>query len=162
MLRVPTLAAVYALNLGVFDRQLAIKVADIYLAEHDSLTFHEFKEWLQGMDYSLWAEMLKDENKDLVDECYQRLSVKRDVSKEPRVVLDFNLSDMCEIENLANEDLIVVKYGGDFWLCSFDYKKIGKLAGANLSRLEEVDRRNYDLIVEDFVKKDARVTIRVM
>ena len=139
-----------------------IKLADIYLAGHESLIFHEFKEWLQGMDYSEWVEMLKDENKDLVDECYQRLSAKRDVSEQTRVVLDFDLSDMCEIEEVANEDLIVVKYGGDFWLCSFDYQKIGKLAGANLSRLEEVDRRNYDLIVEEFVKKEAKVSIRVM
>ena len=159
---VPTLAAVYAMNLGVFDRQLAIKLADIYLATHESLTFHEFKEWLQGLDYSEWVEMLEDENKDVVDECYQRIIAKRDVSEQTRMVLEFDLLDMCEIEEAANEDLIVVKYGGDFWLCSFDYQKIGKLAGANLSRLEEVDRRNYDLIVEDFVKTKAKVSIRVM
>jgi len=159
---VPTLAAVYAMNLGIFDRQLAIKLADIYLAAHESLTFHEFKEWLQGLDYSKWVEMLKDENKDVVEECYQRISAKRDVSEQTRVVLEFDLLDMCEIEEAANEDLIVVRYGGDFWLCSFDYQKIGKLAGANLSRMEEVDRRNYDLIVEDFVKTKAKVSIRVM
>ena len=78
---VPTLAAVYALNLGVFDRQLTIKVADKYLAEHESLTYHEFKDWLQGIEYSVWVEMLSGESNDLVDECYERLSAKRDISK---------------------------------------------------------------------------------
>jgi len=106
--------------------------------------------------------MLEDENKDVVDECYQRIIAKRDVSEQTRMVLEFDLLDMCEIEEAANEDLIVVKYGGDFWLCSFDYQKIGKLAGANLSRLEEVDRRNYDLIVEDFVKAEGKVSVRIM
>jgi replicative superfamily II helicase len=159
---VPTLAAVYALNLGVFDRQLAIKVADKYLAEHESLTYHEFKDWLQGMEYSVWIEMLKGENNDLVDECYERLSAKRDISKQPSVILDFNLSDMCEIEEVADEDIIVVKYSEDFWLCTFDYQRIGKLVGENISRLEVVDRRNYDLIVEDFVRKEARVSVRIL
>lgn len=92
----------------------------------------------------------------------ERLSAKKDISKQPSVILDFNLSDMCEVEEVANEDIIVVKYSDDFWLCTFDYQRIGKLVGENISRLEVVDRRNYDLIVEDFVRKEAKVSIRVV
>lgn len=159
---VPTLAAVYAINSGVFDRHLAIKIANVYSAEHESLTFSEFKQWLQGMDHSMWAGMLTGEDRSTIDECYQRVAAKKNVSGQRTMVLEFNLSDICEIEETLEEDLIVVKYGDDFWLCTFDYQRVGKLAGANLSRLAQVDRRNRDLIVEEFVRKEARVSIRVM
>lgn len=159
---VPTLAAVYAMNLGVPDRQFAIKLADEYLKEHESPTYGEFKEWLQCTDYAEWLDMFADQDRDIVDDYYERFDTKRNASEQPKVVLDFDLVDMMEIAESTDEDLIIVKYRGDFWLCTFDFRKLGKLAGANISRLEQVDRQNRDLILEDFSRDKKRVGVRIL
>jgi superfamily II DNA/RNA helicase len=158
---VPTMAAVYAVNLGVYDRQLAIKIADMYLEKHGSTSFGQMKDWLQGIDYPSWVEMLKGNNQNAVDDCYERIKTKKS-TEQSEVVLEFNLSDLQPTEKIGDEDLIVVKYKEDYWLCTYDYRRIGKLTGANLSRLHDVDRRNRDLIVEDFDKTRSGVSIRVL
>jgi len=159
---VPTLAAAYAINLGITDRQLAIKIGDVYLSKHKSFTFFEFKEWLQTMEQSELQKILESEDPKVVYELYQKISTKKDQKKRPEAVLEFNLSDMTELDKVANEDLIVVRYANDFWLCTFDYRRIAKLAGANLTRLHEINRRNIDLIIENYSRVKKTVSIRVM
>jgi len=159
---VPTLAAVYAINLGVSDRRLAVRIGDAYLSEHDSVGFAALKEWLQGIGYSEWGKMLKGENPDVVNECYQLVSAKKEKIKKADAVLEFNVSDVQEVEEADAEDLIVVRHGGDFVLCTFDYRRIGRLTGANLARLEQVDRRNRDVVVEEFSHSKKWASIRVL
>jgi hypothetical protein len=155
------MAAVYAVNLGVYDRRLAIRIADTYLKKHGSTSFGQVKDWLQGIDYTSWAEMLKGNNQNAIDECYERIKTKKS-AEQSEVVLEFNLSDLQPVEKIGDEDLIVVKYKEDYWLCTYDYRRIGKLTGENLNRLHDVDRRNRDLIVEDFDKTRSEVSIRVL
>ncbi len=152
------MAAVYAMNLGVYDRQLGIRIEDTYLKEHGSTSFGQVKDWLQGIDYTSWAEMLKGNDQNAIDECFGRIKAKES-TEQSEVVLEFNLSDLQPVEKIGDEDLIVVRYKEDYWLCTYDYRRIGKLSGENLSRLHDVDRRNRDLIVEDFDKTTVSVRI---
>lgn len=159
---VPTLAAAYAINLGVTDRQLAIKIGDHYLTSHESVTFFGVREWLQAIEQSELRKILESEDPKTVDELYQKISAKKDKTKRPGLVLKFKLSDVIESGEFENEDLIVVRYVNDFWLCTFDYQRIAKLAGANLTRLQDINRRNNDLIIDNYSLEKRTVSIRVL
>jgi len=159
---VPTLAAAYATNLGVTDRQLAIKIGDHYLTSHESVTFFGFREWLQEIKQSELREILEGEAPETVDELYRKIGTKKDSKRRPGAILQFKLSDMTELDEFNIEDLIVVRHREDFWLCTFDYRRIAKLGGADLTRLEKIDRKNNDLIVQKYSPIKRTVSIRVL
>jgi len=159
---VPTLAAAYAINLGITDRQLAIKIGNHYLGEYEFFTFFEFKEWLQAIEQPELKKILESEDPKIVDDLYQKVSIKKDRTKRPGVVLKFDLLDVVEWGDVKNEDLIVVRDASAFWLCTFDYRRIAKLTGANLTQLQDVDRRNNDLIIDNYSLVKKTVSIRVL
>lgn len=159
---VPTLAAVYALHLGISDREFAIRLGSAYTKEHEKLNYSDFKDWIQAIEYTAWSNLFKDKPVEVVEYYYNQLTGRREVSEQVKVILEFNLSDFQEIEDIRDSDLIIVNFRGDFWLCTYDYQRIGKLTGPNVDRLARINRTDFDLVIHAFDKKARKVSIRIV
>ena len=57
---------------------------------------------------------------------------------------------------------IVIKYLNDFWICTFDYKRIGKLTGENVENLIKINRQYKDILIEDISIDKRKCIIRVL
>lgn len=159
---VPALAAVYALHLGISDREFAIRLAIEYQKEHEKLNYIEFKDWLQAIEYTIWLNLFKDKPEDIIEYYYNEISNRKEVSEQTKLILEFNLLDYKEIGDIPDHDLIIVSYKGEFWLCTYDYQRIGKLTGPNVDRLVSINRRDFDLVIQDFNKKAEKVSINIL
>jgi superfamily II DNA/RNA helicase len=159
---VPTLAAVYAINLGARDRRVAIKLGDAYLKEHTSLSFEDFGKWLRSIGYGKWVEILSGESLDVINDCFERVTAKPSKAKGPGLLLEFSVPSISDVDEMDCQDLIVVRHQGEFWLMTFDYRTVARLDGPNVSHLEKVDRTEQDVIVESWSKSEAVVTVRVV
>jgi len=159
---VPSIGSVYAINLGVHDREMAIKMAEIYSSSHESVSYKEFKQWIQELDYSFWEANFQDKDKDIIDDCYQRVIAKTYTEGKSKLTLKFYLKQLEPKEGIKKDNLIVVKYNNEFWVCTFDYKKVGKLTGANIERLQEIDRQKKDLIIEELNMESKTLTVGII
>ena len=152
----------YAINLGVHDREMAIKMAKIYSSSHESVSYKEFKQWIQELDYSFWEANFQDIDKDIIDDCYQRVIAKTYTEGKSKLTLKFYLKQLEPKEGIKKDNLIVVKYNNEFWVCTFDYKKVGKLTGTNIERLQEIDRQKKDLIIEELNMESKTLTVGII
>jgi replicative superfamily II helicase len=159
---VPSIGSVYAINLGVHDRETAIKMAEIYSISHESVSYKEFKQWLQELDYSFWEANFQDIDKDIIDDCYQRAIAKTYAEGKSKLTLEFYLKQLEPKEGIKKDNLIVVKHNNEFWVCTFDYKKVGKLAGANVERLQEIDRQKKDLVIKELNMESKTLTVDII
>jgi len=159
---VPSIGSVYAINLGVHDRETAIKMAEIYSISHEPVSYKEFKQWLQELDYSFWEANFQDKDKDIIDDCYQRVVAKTYAEGKSKLTLEFYLKQLELKEGIKKDNLIVVKHDNEFWVCTFDYKKIGKLAGTNLERLQEIDRQKKDLVIKELNMEGKTLTVGII
>jgi len=159
---VPSIGAVYAINLGVHDREMAIKIAEIYSISHESVSYKEFKKWLQELEYSFWEANFQNKDKDIIVDCYQRVITKTYVEGKSKPTLEFYLGKLEPIEGIRKDNLIVVKYNNEFWVCTFDYKKVAKLTGTNVKRLQEIDRQKKDLVIEELNWESKTLTVSII
>jgi len=159
---VPSIGAVYAINLGVHDREMAIKMAEIYSISHESVSYKEFKKWLQELEYSFWEANFQNKDKDIIDDCYQRVTAKTYVESKSKPTLEFYLEKLELIEGIRKDNLIVVKYSNEFWICTFDYKKVGKLAGTNVEQLQKIDRQKKDLVIKELNMESKTLTVGII
>ena len=159
---VPSIGSVYAINLGVHNREIAIKMAEIYSVSHESFSYKEFKQWLQELDYSFWEANFQDKDKGIIDDCYQRVITKTYAEGKSELALEFYLKQLEPIEGIKKDSLIVVKYNNEFWVCTFDYKKVGKLTGTNIERLQEIDRQKKDLVIEELNRESKTLTVGII
>jgi len=159
---VPSIAAVYAINLGVHDKEMAIKMAEIYSIFHESVIYKEFKQWLQELDYSFWEANFQNKDKDIIDNCYQRVITKTYAESKSKLTLEFYLKQLEPIEEIRKDNLIVVKYNNEFWVCTFDYKKVGKLTGVNVELLQGIDRQKKDLVIEELNRETKTIKVGII
>jgi len=153
---------VYAINLGVHDRETAIKMAEIYSISHEAVSYKEFKQWLQELDYSFWEANFQDKDKDIIDDCYQRVIAKTYAEGKSKLTLEFYLKQLEPKEGIKKDNLIVVKYNNEFWVCTFDYKKVGKLTGANVEILQGIDKQKKDLVIEELNRGSKTITVGII
>lgn len=111
---------------------------------------------------SSWSDIFKDKPPGLVEYYYKELTSRKEVSEQTKVVLEFDLSDFREIKGITDSDLIIINHNGDFYLCTYDYQRIGKLIGPNVDRLASINRTDFDLIVEDFDRKAGKISINIL
>lgn len=159
---VSSIGAVYSINLGVHDREMAIKMAEIYSSSHESISYKEFKQWLQELDYSFWEANFQDKDKDIIDDCYQRVIAKTYAEGKSKLSLEFYLKQLEPKEVIKKDNLIVVKYKNEFWVCTFDYKKVGKLTGTNVEQLQKIDRQKKDLVIEEVNMESKTLTVGII
>ena len=148
--------------MGISDREFAIRLAIEYQKEHEKLNYIEFKDWLQAIEYTIWLNLFKDKPEDIIEYYYNEISNRKEVSEQTKLILEFNLLDYKEIGDIPDHDLIIVSYKGEFWLCTYDYQRIGKLTGPNVDRLVSINRRDFDLVIQDFNKKAEKVSINIL
>lgn len=161
---VPTVGAVYAIALGVNHKEIAMKLHDLYIKENDVLTsFVAFKKWINRLSYSDWLSLFneKEGKTTILEECYRRVTSKITDDNINKTILEFDLSEGTELD-ASKADLIVSKFNDEFWLSTYDYKKVGKLTGKNLSRLKEVDRQKNDLIITKYDTRNKKVVITII
>ena len=159
---VPALAAVYALHLGISDREFAIRLAIEYQKEHEKLNYIEFKDWLQAIEYTIWLDLFKDKPEDIIEYYYNEISIRKEVSEQTKVILEFNLLDYKEVGDIPDHDLIIANYKGEFWLCTYDFQRIGRLTGPNVDRLAGINRREFDILIQDFDRKAGKFGARIL
>jgi hypothetical protein len=62
---VSTTAAVYAISLGVHDRQIAIALSTAYQPTHPETEYSNFKKWLFTLSYDDWKGIIQVEDKNI-------------------------------------------------------------------------------------------------
>ena len=164
---VSTTAAVYAISLGVHDRQIAITLSTAYQASHPETEYSNFKEWLFGLSFDQWKEIVgvQEEEIDNIQDYFANVQQKQQKLEKSLLVFECSIistSDSTEIDKLINkENLIIVSYDENLWLTTYDYQWFWRLGGENLDKLNQFDRRIHDLIINDIDIERRVVSISV-
>ena len=161
---VSNITSVYAINIGINDRKIAIELAEYYSSKHVSSSYFDFYLWLLELFSKFNSGKLEDDEYNIINlirDYVQRIDDKFRMKEDIRKDLDFNLIDILfsKIEN--KNDLIVVKYLNEFLVCTFDYKRIGKLNGENVEKLRKIDRHKRDILIENISIDEKKCIIRV-
>jgi replicative superfamily II helicase len=161
---VPDVGAVYAISLGVFDRQIAIALSKEYQAHHATINYSQFKAWLFKLGIEQWMVLFpKDSIQQFnIEECFQSIQ-SRKISLES-ASKDFTLffSDEIEISQLDSyEEFIIVNYNDKLWLTTYDYANFWELSGQNIEQLKQLHCNMYDLVITEFKTNPNAVQVRV-
>jgi hypothetical protein len=89
-------------------------LATEYQKEHEKLSYGDFKDWLQAIEYAYWANLVKDKSVDLMEYYYNEINVRTQISEQTNLILEFDLLDYNEIVDIHDHDLMIASYKGEF------------------------------------------------
>lgn len=118
---VSTTAAVYAISLGVNDRQIAIALSSSYQATFPETEYSHFKQWLFNLSFEQWKEILQveDDNNGKIESCFNDVQNKQRKLGKNSTIFTYSLTSvknlMTNHENINENDLILVNCN-DNWL----------------------------------------------
>jgi replicative superfamily II helicase len=152
---VSTTAAVYAISLGVHDRQIAIDLSTAYQAISPETDYSNFKEWLFSLSYDSWKGIIQveDENFGRIEECFNEVQKKQRKLEKNSTVLDCSStivhSSSQNKEGIDKNNLILVCFDEQLYLTTYDYQHYWQLGGENADKLRLFDRQMHDFVVVD-------------
>jgi len=164
---VSTTAAVYAISLGVHDRQIAIALGAAYQAIHPETKYSSFKEWLFPLNYDQWKGIIQLENENInrLEDCFNEVQKKQRKLEKNSTILDFSLDRVNNSpqnnQGIDKNNLILVRFDEQFYLTTYDYQAYWKLGGENTDRLKLFDRQIHDFIIDDIDQQRGIVSISV-
>jgi replicative superfamily II helicase len=166
---VSSTAAVYAISLGVHDRQMAIVMSHGYQAIHAETEYSNFKAWLFGLTFDQWKEIIDEQEEKVnsihIQDCFDNVQQKQQELEKSSLTFEcsiIQIDDSKEIDKLLNkENLIIVSFDGYLWLTTYDYQFFGRLAGENIDKLNQFDRQIHDLIINSVDMERRVVSISV-
>ena len=164
---VSTTTAVYAISLGVKDRQIAIALSNAYQIICPETEYSKFKEWLFSLSHNQWKEMVQigDDSINKIDECFNEVQKKQRKLEKQSTTFDCSLCRengfIKNNETINKNDLIIVRFDEQLYLVSYDYLHYWKLDGDNVDKLSQYDRQINDFIVNHFDQQMGTVSISV-
>ena len=164
---VSTTTAVYAISLGVHDRQIAIKLSTAYQAIFPKTVYSNFKEWLFTLSFDQWKELVQveDENIRQVEECFNNVQKKQRKLEKNLTVFDCSLHTLNDSPKINAEidknNLIVVSFDKNLYLTTYDYQNYWQLGGENVDKLKLFDRQIHDFMVNNIDQQREIVSISV-
>jgi hypothetical protein len=165
---VPDTAAVYAISLGAYDRQIAITLSKVYRSNHTTVEYSSFKEWLFGLEFEQWVALFDSESSkslkivDCFDSVQRRKGALQTNSKTFALFLNEDTAGVSQKydDSSSLEEFIVVNHDRQLWLTTYDYKQFWQLSGPDLDRLKQLNRKMCDLIVTEFKPQQRAVQIQ--
>jgi superfamily II DNA/RNA helicase len=164
---VSTTAAVYAISLGVHDRQIAIDLSTAYQAIYPETEYSNFKKWLFTLSFDNWKVItqVEDENITRLEECFNEVQKKQRKLEKSSTVLEcllerVDLSSQND-EGIDKNDLIVVSFDSQLYLTTYDYQNYWQLGGENADKLKLLNRKIHDFIVDNIDLKEKIASISV-
>jgi|SanBayMetagenome_1026888.scaffolds.fasta_scaffold02826_2 replicative superfamily II helicase len=164
---VSTTAAVYAISLGIHDRQTAIALSTAYQAIFSETDYSNFKEWLFSLSYDSWKGIIQveDENFGRIEECFNEVQKKQRKSEKNSTGLDCSStilhSSSQNKEGIDKNNLILVSFDEQLYLTTYDYQHYWQLGGENADKLRLFDRQIHDFLVVDIDQQREIVSILV-
>ncbi|MGV0102619.1 Hachiman antiphage defense system protein HamA [Nostoc sp. DSM 114160] len=164
---VSTTSAVYAISLGVYDRQIAITLSNAYQTLYPQTEYPIFKEWLFNLDFGQWVQLLKLSNGSSrkIEECFDNVQQKQQTLQTNQKVFDCTFIDVGKSlkldDSIKLDELLVVGFDDHLWLVTYDYQKYWQLCGENVDKLKRFNRQMQDLILQKIDVQQATVTISV-
>lgn len=164
---VSTTTAVYAISLGVHDRQIAIALSTAYQTIFPETDYSNFKEWLFSLSYDSWKGIIQveDENFGRIEECFNEVQKKQRKLEKNSTFLDCSLSIVYSSsqnkEGIDKNNLILVSFDEQLYLTTFDYQHYWQLGGENTDKLRLFDRQIHDFIVDNIDQQREIVSISV-
>jgi len=164
---VSTTAAVYAMSLGVYDRQFAISLSKAYQTIHPQTEYSTFKEWLFNLDFGQWVEILQAHtgSSRKIEECFNNIQHKQQTLQSNDKVFDctfINVENSVNIDgSIQLNELLVVEFNDHLWITTYDYQKYWQLSGVNIDKLKQFNRQMQDIIIQqiDFQQSTAKISI---
>lgn len=160
---VPDVISVYAINLGITDREVAMVLSQAYMENNSDQDYGSFKTWLLNLDFDAWNKIFQDTaiHQHQWHEQYEHLQDKFGSGSDIAHSMDFVIEGAPLDTEITPEELSIVKIGGEFWLATFDYERLWKLSGDGLETIQYIDRQLQAVVVEAFSDDRRSVTIRV-
>jgi superfamily II DNA/RNA helicase len=164
---VSTNAAVYAMSLGVHDRQFAITLSNTYQTIHSETKYSTFKEWLFNLDFGQWVEILQvyKGSGRKIEECFDNIQRRQQTLQSNQNVFDcifINVENSINIDgSIQLNELLVVEFNDHLWMTTYDYQKYWQLAGVNIDKLRQFNRQMQDLIIQEVNFQQSTVQISV-
>ncbi|OUC15601.1 MAG: hypothetical protein B0A82_06605 [Alkalinema sp. CACIAM 70d] len=164
---VSTTAAVYAISLGVHDRQIAIALSIAYQEISSETEYSNFKEWLFTLSFDHWKRFtqVEDENISRLEECFNEVQKKQRKLEKSSTTFEcllerVDLSSQKD-EGIDKNDLIVVSFDSQLYLTTYDYHNYWQLGGENADKLKLLDRKIYDFIIDNINPEEKIASISV-
>jgi replicative superfamily II helicase len=160
-------AAVYAISLGVYDRQIAIALSTTYQLAFPQIEYTHFKRWLFTLSFEQWKDIahVEDENISKIEEHFKNVQTKQQKLEKNTNIFDCSLIKINDFiitnENVEKDDLIIVSFDENLYLTTYEYKLYYQLAGEKIERLKQFDRQVYDFIINDIDPQRETVSILV-
>ncbi|MDX2256526.1 MAG: Hachiman antiphage defense system protein HamA [Pseudanabaenaceae cyanobacterium bins.39] len=163
---VSSTAAVYAISLGIHDRQIANAFSIAYQATHPETEYSNFKQWLFALSFEQWEEIFdaKEDRANSIKEYFVSVQQKKQKLEKDSLVWECSiiLTSDSMINILTNvENLIITSFKKCLWLTTYDYQYFWKLDGENIDKLSQFNRQMQDLIVNDIDLQRRVVSISV-
>lgn len=164
---VSTTTAVYAISLGVKDRQIAIALSNAYQTICPETEYSKFKEWLFSLSHNQWKEMVQigDDSINKIDECFNEVQKKQRKLEKQSTTFDCSICRgngfIKNNEAINKNDLIIVRFEEQLYLVTYDYQHYWKLDGDNVDKLSQYNRQMNDFIINDFDQQMGTVSISV-
>ena len=164
---VSTTAAVYAISLGIRDRQIAIALSTAYQENCSQTDYSSFKEWLYMLSFDDWQIIIKvgDEKISKLEEYFRDVHKKIAKTRENSTILDFSIDRVSGFpqnsERIDQNNFIIVNFDEQLYLTTYDYSSYWQLGGANIDRLRLFDRSIHDFIVVDIDQQNKKISIAV-
>jgi hypothetical protein len=152
---VSTPAAVYAISLGVHDRQIAIALSTAFQAIYPETDYSSLKEWLFSLSYDSWKGIIHvaDENLGRIEECFNEVQKKKRGLEKHLTVLDCSSTIVHSFtknkDRIDKNNLILVNFDEQLHLTTYDYQDFWQLGGENADKLRLFDRQVHDFVVVD-------------
>jgi replicative superfamily II helicase len=160
-------AAVYAISLGVHDRQIAIALSTTYQSTFPQIEYTHFKKWLFTLSFNQWKDIVhvEDENISKIEEHFKNVQTKQQKLEKNTTIFDCSLIKINDFiitnENVEKDDLIIVSFDENLYLTTYEYKFYCQLGGEKIERLKQFDRQVYDFIIDDIDEQRDTVSILV-
>lgn len=160
-------AAVYAISLGVHDRQIAIALSTTYQLAFPQIEYTHFKRWLFTLSFEQWKDLahVEDENISKIEEHFKNVQTKQQKLEKNTNIFDCSLIRINDFiitnGNVEKDDLIIVSFDENLYLTTYEYKLYYQLAGEKIERLKQFDRQVYDFIIDDIDQQRETVSILV-
>ncbi|MBD1808859.1 DUF1837 domain-containing protein [Microcoleus sp. FACHB-SPT15] len=165
---VPDAAAVYAISLGAYDRQIAINLSKVYRSEHSTVEYSLFKEWLFDLDLAQWIALFDNEDSKTlrIIDCFESIQRRKGALQTNSRTFSLSLNEIIhEVYQRTEspielEELIVINYEDQLLLTTYDYSQFWQLEGLDIDRLKQLNRKMSDLIVTEFKPQQKFVKIQ--
>ncbi|UUO13602.1 Hachiman antiphage defense system protein HamA [Dolichospermum heterosporum] len=160
-------AAVYAISLGVHDRQIAIALSTTYQLAFPQIEYTHFKRWLFTLSFEQWKDIahVEDENISKIEEHFKNVQTKQQKLEKNTNIFDCSLIKINDFiitnGNVEKDDLIIVSFDENLYLTTYEYKFYCQLDGEKIERLKQFDRQVYDFVIDDIDQQRETVSIVV-